>query len=91
MWTIFKVFIEFINNISSVLCFGFLATRQVEVLAPQSGIKRAPSALEGEVSTTGPPGKSQFQLFYHFIHTLEKAHSWPPKKNTESIPKISVF
>ena len=25
--------------------------------APQSGIKPAPSALEGDVLTTGPPGK----------------------------------
>ena len=29
VWTIFKVFIEFVYNISSVLCFGFLAKRHV--------------------------------------------------------------
>ena len=28
------------------------------ILAPQPGIKPASSALEGEVLTTGPPGKS---------------------------------
>ena len=30
MGTIFKVFIEFVNNIASVLCLDFLATRNVE-------------------------------------------------------------
>ena len=29
MWTIFKVFIEFVDSIASVLCFGFLAPRHV--------------------------------------------------------------
>ena len=30
------------------------------ILVPQSGIKPAPSTLEGRVLTTGPPGKSLF-------------------------------
>ena len=47
-------------NIASVLCFGFLATRHVG-----PGIQPIPPALEGEVLTTGPPGKSQdFIVFY---------------------------
>ena len=29
MWTIFKVFMEFVNNIASVLCFVSLAMRHV--------------------------------------------------------------
>ena len=29
MWATFKVFIEFVKNIASGLCFGFLATRLV--------------------------------------------------------------
>ena len=29
MWTIFKVFNEFVTNIVSALCFGFLAERQM--------------------------------------------------------------
>ena len=37
------------------LLFGFQAC---VVLVPQPGIKPTPSALEGEVLTTGPPGKS---------------------------------
>ena len=30
LWIIFKVFIEFVTNIASVLCFDFLAPRHVE-------------------------------------------------------------
>ena len=30
------------------------------ILAPQLGIEPAPPALEGEVLTTRPPGKSRF-------------------------------
>ena len=33
------------------------------ILAPQPGIKPAPRALEGEVFTTGPPGKSPCLIF----------------------------
>ena len=31
-----------------------------EILAPQPGFKPAPPALEGEVLSTGPPGKTQY-------------------------------
>ena len=57
MWTIFKVFIEFVTIL---LLFYFL------VLWPQGvwdlrdhrpGIEPTPPALEGEVLTTVPPGK----------------------------------
>ena len=56
MCTTFKVFIEFVNNIASVSCFVFLATEAYAILAPQPGTEPTPSALEGEVLTTGPPG-----------------------------------
>ena len=36
-------------------------------LDPQSGIKPAPLALEGEILTTGPPGKSYMTLFLKCI------------------------
>ena len=36
-------------------CFGL---EPCGILPPQPGIKPTPSALEGEVLTTGPPGKS---------------------------------
>ena len=57
-WTIFKVLIEFVcYNIASVL-FRFFGPEACGVLAPRPGIEPAPAALEGEVLTTGPPGKS---------------------------------
>ena len=55
MWTTFKVFNEFVTNIASVLCFGFLA---ISLQVPQPGIEPTPAALEGEVLNTGLPGKS---------------------------------
>ena len=36
-------------------CFG---PKACGILAPQPGIKPSPSAVKGEVLTTGPPGKS---------------------------------
>ena len=42
-----------------MLCFFFLATRHVEMLAPRPGTKPKTPALKGEVLTIGPPGKSQ--------------------------------
>ena len=38
--------------------FWFFGHEACGILAPQPGIKPAPRALEGEVFTTGPPGKS---------------------------------
>ena len=45
-------------SISSVFMFSFLDHETCGILAPWPGIKPAPSALEGEVLTTGPPGKA---------------------------------
>ena len=45
-------------TIASVLCFDFLARRHVGILAPRPGIEPTPSVLEGDVLTTGWPGKS---------------------------------
>ena len=58
IWTIFKVFLKFeCYNIGFVLfCFGH---KPCGILAPWPGIKPTPPALEGEVSTTGPAGKTQ--------------------------------
>ena len=45
MWTFLKVFIEFVYNIVSVLCFGSLAMWDLSSLT-------TPLALEGKVLTT---------------------------------------
>ena len=57
MWTIFKVFIDFVT-ILLLLCFGFFHHKACEILALQPRFKPSPPALEGEVLTTGLPGKS---------------------------------
>ena len=38
--------------------FWFFGCEACGILAPQPGIEPTPPALEGEVLTTGPPGKS---------------------------------
>ena len=61
MWTIFKVFVEFvtITLLSYDFWFFSFGHKSCGLLAPpQPGIEPAPPALEGEVVITGPPGKS---------------------------------
>ena len=55
MWTIFKVFIEFVAVL--LLLYVLLFHRKARgILAPRPRIELAPfSALEGKVLTTGPP------------------------------------
>ena len=57
IWTVLKIFFEFITILLLfyVLIFGHEACG---ILALQQGIEYAPPALEGEVLTTGPSGKS---------------------------------
>ena len=61
VWTIFKVVIEFFTVLLLfyVLVFGHKACG---ILTPWPGIEPTPPALEGEVLTTGLPGKSQGNL-----------------------------
>lgn len=67
MWIIFKSLCS-CYNIASVLCLRFFGHKVSGILTPQ------PIALlEGEVSTTGPPGNSQSLIFhkwypFHFWH-----------------------
>ena len=42
------------------LCFVFFGEEACGILTPQSGTEPASPALEGEVLTTGPPGRSLF-------------------------------
>ena len=59
MWTILKVFIEFVTILLRYYVLVFWP-RGMWDLSPRLGIEPAPPALEGEVLTTGPPGKSLF-------------------------------
>ena len=54
MWTIFKVFTEFIT----ILFLFDIGHEAWGIIAPWPGIEPVPPALEGKVLTTGPPGKS---------------------------------
>ena len=62
-------------NIASVLSFGFWPQGMWD-LSPGSGIKLPAPALEDEVSTTGPPGKSPilvskiFELLIYIFSSL---------------------
>ena len=57
--------IEFVNNISSILYFGLLATGYVGCyLINQEYNQSVPFALEGEVLTTGSPRKCHFVGFF---------------------------
>ena len=81
MWTIFKVFIELVT-IVSVFVLVFWPQGMWDALAPGPGMDPVPPALEGEVLTTGLPGKSQKKHFKeqsNFIHPGTKTN----KKNTK--------
>ena len=57
MWTIFKVFIEFVPIF--LLCYVLVFWPEVcGILAPQPGIEPTPPVLESEILTNGSPGKS---------------------------------
>ena len=69
--TIFKVFIEFVMILLLfyVLFSFFLAMKHVGSQVPDQGLDFHTPALEGEVLTTGPPGKSHLFLFlFSFSH-----------------------
>ena len=63
MWTILKVFIE---SVTRLLLFYVLAfwPRGRWDLNSLPGIKPSPPTLEGELLTTGPPGKSLKLTFF---------------------------
>ena len=61
MWTIFKVLIEFVT-ILLLFYVLFFGPEACGLLTPRPGIEPTPAALEGEVLTTGPPGKSLSQV-----------------------------
>ena len=51
--------------------FWFFGPKARGILAPLPGIDPVPPALEGDVLTTGPPGKSLDYLFFfnsYFIY-----------------------
>ena len=58
MWTILKVFLELVTIFLLRFMFWIFGHEACGISAPQPGIKPVLPALEGEVLTTGPSGKS---------------------------------
>ena len=76
MWTIFKVFIEFVT-ILLLFMFWFFGHKACGILAPWRGIDPASPTLEGKVITTGQPRESLiivvFCISYFMpLNTLQK-------------------
>ena len=65
MWTIFKLFIEFVTVLLLFYVFVFVVflAEAWGILAPLPGIKPTAPVLEGKVLTTGPPRKSHLNTF----------------------------
>lgn len=55
LWTLFKVFIEFVTRSLLLSMFWFSGQRACQILAPRPGIPPAPCTLEGQVLTIGLP------------------------------------
>ena len=66
-------------------CFIFwsFGRETCRILAPWPGLTPAPSALEGEVLTTGPPGRSLTQGFW--------AENWYKQSIVEKIPSVVAW
>ena len=65
MWTIFKSLYWICYNnasISFLKSFWFFGCKACGILAAQPRVEPTSPAVEGEILTTGPPGKSQVKL-----------------------------
>ena len=62
VWAIFKVFIEFVTILLLFYVLGFWPRGMWDLSFPTRD-GTAPPALEGDVLTTGPPGKSSQNFF----------------------------
>ena len=79
-------------NVDSVFYILVLDHEAYEILAPQPGIKPTPPSLEGEVLTTGLPGKSQvlsllrerLEVFKHFSYYKQVISSFIQGNNNTS-------
>ena len=56
--------------------FWLFGCKSRGILAPWPGIEPAPSALEGEVLTSGPPGKSLVLFIYLFLFLATPLEMW---------------
>ena len=88
IWTIFKVFIEFITIL---FLFCVLAFWPQGILSPLSGIGPTPVALEGKVSTIGLPGKPLPLSFKSELQLDFLVGSFPSYKSQMLLTKGSLL
>ena len=90
MWTIFKKSLLNFYNAASTLCSEFFWLRGMWVLTSQPGIEPLPPALEGEVLTTGLPGKSL--SFFGFVFVSLFVFKWDSKlvAHMEQVSKVKT-
>ena len=68
----------------SCFVFWFFGHKAYGILAPQPGIEPAPPTLEGEFSTTGPQGTSQYVTYVLLKKCLIlKSKSYENQQNVE--------
>ena len=66
--------------------FWFFGCEACGILAPPPGIEPAPPALEGEVLTTGPPGKSPLCNILMVMFFLKFSRGFPGGAVVENLP-----
>ena len=79
-------------NVDSVFYILVFDHEAYEILAPWPGIEPTPPSLEGEVLTTGPPGKTQvfsllrerLEVFKHFSYYKQIISSFTQGNNNTS-------
>ena len=64
MWTIFKAFTEFVTVLLLFFMFCVFGHEACGILVTQPGMEPVLPVLEGEVLTTGLPGKSSFRFAF---------------------------
>ena len=65
MWTIFKLFIEFVTILLLLFMSCVFGGKACGILAVCPGIEPTPPTEEGQVLTTGPLGKFQWYLLFN--------------------------
>ena len=69
MWTIFKVFTEFVTILLLFYLLFFFGCEASGILTPDQGLNLH-STLEGKVLTTGLPGKFLFSFYLFKINVF---------------------
>ena len=82
MWTIFKVFVEFVTLLLHFI-FWFFSREAYGILASQPGSEHAPAALKGRVWTTGLSGKSLSFFYVKHLPFIDISELHPQLKSDQ--------